>query len=672
MPATDLEQLALELINEARLDPMASAQRYISSYSPLIAAQANIQNAFSYFHVDGAALLSAFTNLQPVQPLAWNDSLAAAARTHDNTMIALNQQTHQGAGEADPGTRMSNAGYAPAHSFGWGENVFATGQDSLQIIAGFMVDWGSGPGGMQSPAGHRQNIMSSSYREAGIGIVPTAQQSNVGPLAVTEDLASRSSTGAFILGVAYNDNDHNHFYSLGEGVGSLTIAAPGAVAAASAASGGYSLFTAQVGLQHISFSGGGLSSAVDFATTLSNGENAKIDIVDGHTLLTSVSGTVTGPISLIEGLGLSGLSLSGDGHAQSFVGTPGNDTIDGAAGADTVIFSAARAAYTVTDLGHGSVAVAGPDGSDTLLNVEFLQFADQTMAWPPTTSPAAAASHDFNGDGFSDVLWRNNSTGDAGYSDVTHGNGWHGLGVSSPAYSVAGTGDFNGDGFSDVLWRNNASGDAGYSDLHGGNAWHGLGGSSTAYGIVGVGDFNGDGFSDLLWRNNASGDTGSTDLHNGGAWSGLGASSTAYHVAGVGDFNGDGFSDILWRNDGSGDTGATDLHHGGAWIGLGASSTAYKVAGIGDFNGDGFDDVLWRNDASGDAGYTDIHAGNAWHGLGASSTAYTVAAVGDYNADGFSDILYRNTTTGDTGYSDLHNNQWHGLGAAATDYLVVA
>ena len=375
------------------------------------------------------------------------------------------------------------------------------------------------------------------------------------------------------------------------------------------------------------------------------------------------------PRSLIEAAfgGSGNDTIKGNDANNTLKGGPGNDTIDGGAGTDTAIFSGNLAAYSLTTLGHGSVQVSGPDGTDTLLNVERFQFNDQTV-----NAPGSVKHSDFNGDGFSDVLWRDNSSGDTGYTDFHAGNAWHGLGASSTAYSVVGTGDFNGDGFGDALWRNNSSGDTGYTDFHGGNAWHGLGVSSTAYSIVGTGDFNGDGFSDILFRSAASGDTGYSDQHNANAWHGLGAASTAYSVVGTGDFNGDGFSDVLWRNNSSGDTGYSDLHGGNAWHGLGTSSTAYNVVGTGDFNGDGFADVLWRNNSSGDTGYTNVHGGNAWHGLGASSTAYSVVAVGDYSGDGFDDILYRNAASGDTGYADLHANTWHGLGAASTSYLVVA
>jgi hypothetical protein len=76
--------------------------------------------------------------------------------------------------------------------------------------------------------------------------------------------------------------------------------------------------------------------------------------------------------------------------------------------------------------------------------------------------------------------------------------GWHDVGGSSAAYSVVGVGDFNHDGTSDILFRNNANGDTGfYAIVNGANAgWNDVGASFTAYSVVAVGDYNGDGTSD--------------------------------------------------------------------------------------------------------------------------------------------------------------------------------
>src|SRR5205814_386957 len=72
-------------------------------------------------------------------------------------------------------------------------------------------------------------------------------------------------------------------------------------------------------------------------------------------------------------------------------------------------------------------------------------------------SPIHDASNDFNGDGRSDILWRN----DTGQITDWLGTSTGGF-LSSTTFStfvpaswhVVGTGDFNGDGRDDILWRN--------------------------------------------------------------------------------------------------------------------------------------------------------------------------------------------------------------------------
>ena len=74
--------------------------------------------------------------------------------------------------------------------------------------------------------------------------------------------------------------------------------------------------------------------------------------------------------------------LSGSSVADKFFGSGGNDKMDGGAGIDTVVYAGIRSNYTLTK-GAGSYALTdktGPDGSDTLVNVERAKFTDGTLA----------------------------------------------------------------------------------------------------------------------------------------------------------------------------------------------------------------------------------------------------------------------------------------------------
>jgi hypothetical protein len=68
--------------------------------------------------------------------------------------------------------------------------------------------------------------------------------------------------------------------------------------------------------------------------------------------------------------------------------------------------------------------------------------------------------------------------------------------------------DFNGDGRSDLLWRNVASGQW-YGMLMNGGAIASQGmihvEANTAWKVIATGDYDGDGKADLLWRNESTG-----------------------------------------------------------------------------------------------------------------------------------------------------------------------
>ncbi|MFO1206182.1 MAG: DUF6605 domain-containing protein [Burkholderiales bacterium] len=79
-------------------------------------------------------------------------------------------------------------------------------------------------------------------------------------------------------------------------------------------------------------------------------------------------------------------TLNGGDGTDTLQGGAGNDTVDGGLGTDTAVYSGLRANYnvvagtgssfTVTDLRTGA-----PDGTDTIQNIELLQFSDVTV--PP-------------------------------------------------------------------------------------------------------------------------------------------------------------------------------------------------------------------------------------------------------------------------------------------------
>lgn len=80
-------------------------------------------------------------------------------------------------------------------------------------------------------------------------------------------------------------------------------------------------------------------------------------------------------------------AIFGNSGDNLLTGRAGNDRIDGGLGTDTVVFSGNRSQYTITYLAPNpltyngaTVTVSGPDGTDILSNVDFLRFADQTIA----------------------------------------------------------------------------------------------------------------------------------------------------------------------------------------------------------------------------------------------------------------------------------------------------
>jgi hypothetical protein len=193
---------------------------------------------------------------------------------------------------------------------------------------------------------------------------------------------------------------------------------------------------------------------------------------------------------------------------------------------------------------------------------------------------------DFNGDGFGDILWRN-TNGDTSVWLMTGGPtqvsvlSTTDLGLVPTSWSVAQTGDFNGDGKSDILWRNTNGDTSVWLMTVSGTQMQVL--SATDLGVVpaswaiaGTGDFNADSKSDIVWYN-SNGDISIWLITASGtqvqvlSTTDLGVVPAGWNVALTGDFNGDGRSDILWRNS-NGDTSI--------WFMNGASVSSTSGVGV--------------------------------------------------------------------------------------------
>ena len=158
---------------------------------------------------------------------------------------------------------------------------------------------------------------------------------------------------------------------------------------------------------------------------------------------------------------------------------------------------------------------------------------------------------DFSGDGTSDVLFRDPSTGALG--DFLMNNGqptWSGIGWADPSLEVAGVADIGGNGTSDILFRDPTSGALSAFTMSDNNpTWTPIGWADPSWQVVGVGDFTGNGTDDILFRDPGTGALGDFLMNNGQpTWSGIGWADPGLQVVGVGDFTGSGTDDILFRD----------------------------------------------------------------------------------------------------------------------------
>lgn len=436
---------------------------------------------------------------------------------------------------------------------------------------------------------------------------------------------------------------------------------------------------------------------VDLATITQGNDLASVSIVNAGTILGDVKVAVgddlyDGSLGSVGGtvFGYAGNdTLIGGGGVDRLDGGYGADTLRGGAGADRLTGGAGRdvfegthaelASDVITDLAAGDririddamIAGFGFLRSGSALNVgagatvdiggftgRLTVSADASGGVALTAANRYTGLADFNGDGHSDIVFRNasgalstwqvtgNIRGDQLKPSVFNA-------VVDTSWKTIETADFDGDGLSDILWRN-----------VGGvfSIWHATGGGSfqqgaytdgsvgTDWRIAAVGDMDRDGKDDLVWQNVS----GAISI-----WSSTGAGfakNTYFHqsvgvdwkVDGIGDFDGDGRDDILWRNDNGTiavwrSTGSGFQEN--AYFDAGVDRT-WHIAGLADLNGDGRDDIVWRNDTGALSTWRSDAAGfdkNAYFDASVG-VDWRIAAVEDLDDDRRGDLLWQNAS----------------------------
>lgn len=282
---TDLDQLFLEYVNRARLDPQREVDRLLSDAG---VTDGVLRASLEDLGITGLnrGLPSDTVSGIALQALAPDALLRDAALGHSDWMLDANIFSHTGQGGSSIEARINASGYAltdqngyaitpPA---GWGENL------SWQGVYPHAIDMEAAvinhAAGLFDSDGHRRNILTELFRETGVAQVEgvfTQGGTDWNTSMLTQKFAL-SGPEVFLTGVVYSDTDEDGFYSLGEGESGISIATSG-TGTLSASAGGYAL---------------ALGAAPDVDVTLTWGEisiGAQVDLSAGNVKLDLVAGS---------------------------------------------------------------------------------------------------------------------------------------------------------------------------------------------------------------------------------------------------------------------------------------------------------------------------------------------------------------------------------------------
>ena len=391
--------------------------------------------------------------------------------------------------------------------------------------------------------------------------------------------------------------------------------------------------------------------------------------------------------NVVESHGNVFLNLSDTPLPSSYPKPPAGFTIlQGQAARD--YWANSKAAWLANHDGVGDLALTPlPSLTGAPVAVITAPAPTTTVVSTTTTASASVIMNDFNGDGRSDILWRQTGGQLIEWLGQKNGsllaNGSVSFNQVDNSWKIAASGDFNGDGRDDILWRHTLGELAEWTGQSTGGLTLNAGAVTkldTSWVAAGSGDFNGDGRDDVLWRH-SSGEMAQWLGQADGKFANNGVATkvdSSWTVAGVGDFNGDGREDVLWRHS-SGELAEWLAQADGRFVNNGVATkvdTSWKIVGTGDFNGDGRDDILWRHTSGETAEWLGLangtFANNARGGSKAIGTDWTVTGIGDFNGDGRDDLFWHHTSGATTEWLGQADGSFGNNGASSpvpTDWM---
>ena len=256
---TAIEQELMQLTNRFRTDPQNEFSRLMVSASPRKARDPNVDFSLSFFNTDATIVRTELAALSPVPPVGWDAKAYQLAKDYLPFMIAAKSSSHTLDGPYQ--ARVMRYGFDFSQGGTAKENLFTNAFSPIHAHASYVMEWGNGPGGLQG-RGHRNNLMNSSVKQAGMGFAAvTYEPANAfGPYVNAQELIGLGVTGPLITGAVFQDRNGSGWYDAGEGLSGvrLTFSGPaGQFATSGMTAGGY---TQQVpaGTYTVTASGGGM------------------------------------------------------------------------------------------------------------------------------------------------------------------------------------------------------------------------------------------------------------------------------------------------------------------------------------------------------------------------------------------------------------------------------